>query len=87
MITARHYYALGVKVGKGFVGSLGNKIRGVRACRWNEKRFIIFQAVTLKRTCHVTTFLEILWRIWKRLDAWESGQYQMLVEETAHTCE
>ena len=35
---------------------------------------------------HVTTSQSICQRIDKRLDAWESGCHEMLVEETLRTC-
>ena len=46
------------------------------------ERFILFQTVTLQRAHHVTASRDIRRRIEKRLDAWETGSYGMLVEDT-----
>ena len=46
------------------------------------ERFIVFQTVALQRARHVTASRDIQMRIEKRLDAWEAGQFAMLVEDT-----
>ena len=48
--------------------------------------FIVFQNVILQRARHVTETQAIRWSIGKRLDGWEVGHYQILVEEMACTC-
>ena len=48
--------------------------------------FIVFQKVILQRARHVTETQAIRWSIGKRLDGWEVGHYQILVEEMACTC-
>ena len=63
------------------------KLRGVRERRWNTKIFIVSQALILQGARLVTGVQEIRQRIGKHLDAWEAGQHQMLVEETACTCD
>ena len=58
------------------------ELRGVLDRRWNSERFIVFQTVTIQRARHVTASRDIWGRIEKRLDAWEAGQFAMLVEDT-----
>ena len=58
------------------------ELRGVLDRRWKSERFIVFQTVALQRACHVTASRDIRRRIEKRLDAWETGQFAMLVEDT-----
>ena len=54
---------------------------------WNFDWSIVFQTVILQRACHVTTSHAIRRRIKKRLDAWETGRYGIIVEDTMRTCE
>ena len=68
------------------MNALVKELRGVRDRRWNSERFIIFQAVTLKRARHVTASRDIRCRIEKRLDDWEEGQHAMLVEDALCSC-
>ena len=65
---------------------LAKELRGVRDRRWNSKRFIVFQTVTLQRFRHVTESWDIRRRIKKRLDAWEEGKHAMLVEDALRSC-
>ena len=58
------------------------ELQGVRDRLWNSERFIVFQTVTLQRSCHVTASRDIRRRIDKRLDSWEAGSFAMLVEDT-----
>ena len=45
------------------------------------ERFIVFHTVALQRARHVTSSQDIRRRIETRLDAWEAGQFAMLVED------
>ena len=62
----RRYDAPSGKVGRRFVGMLGAELQGMRDCRWNLERFIVFQTVILQRACHVTASHAIRRRIKKR---------------------
>ena len=53
---------------------------------WNLEWFIVFQMVILQQSRYVTASQAICWRIKKRLDAWEAGCHEMLVEDTLFTC-
>ena len=64
------------------MNALAEELRGIRDRRWNSGRFIVFQTVTLQRARHVTASRDIRRRIERRLDAWEAGRYEMLVEDT-----
>ena len=86
LMPERRYDALVGKVGRRFARVLSGKLRGVRSCRWNVERFIVFQAVILKHVRHVTAYHAIRRRIRKNLDAWEVGHHQIMVKETAHKC-
>ena len=70
------------KVGRRYVNALADELRGICDRRWNLERFIVFQTVTLQRARNVTASRDIRRRIEQRLDAWEAGQYKMLVEDT-----
>ena len=64
------------------MNTLAEELRGIRDRRWNSERFIVFKTVTLQRARHVTASRYIRWRIERRLDEWEAGRYEMLVEDT-----
>ena len=74
------------RVGSCFVHALATKLTGVRKCRWNAERFVIFQTVILQCAWHTTKLYEIQKWIDRRLDAWEAGDHEMLVGDTARTC-
>ena len=81
VVPSRRYEAPSGKVGRRFVNALVGELRGFRDRRWNLERFIVFQTVTLQRARHVTASWDIRRWIDKRLDAWEAGQFAMLVED------
>ena len=54
VMPSRRYEAPCGKAGKRYVNVLAKELRGVRDRRWNSKRFIVFQTVTLQRFRHVT---------------------------------
>ena len=58
----------------------------MRDRRFNSEFFIVFQTVTLQRARHVTVYQDIRRQIEKRLNAWDAGQYAMLVEDTLWYC-
>ena len=70
------------KVGRRFVNILVREMRGVLDRQWNLERFIVFQTVAVQRARHVTAFQDIWRRIEKPRDAWEAGQFAMLVKDT-----
>ena len=86
VMPARQYKATTGKVGGLFVQSLTNNLRGVRACRWNTKWFIVFLMVILYHATQITAPHTIWRRIGKHLDAWEASHNQMLVAEIVCTC-
>ena len=76
------YDALSGKVGRRFIRTFNNNMRGVRDIRWKSEWFIVFQIVILKLVRHITVSHAIRRRIEKRFNAWEDGRYGMLVDET-----
>ena len=85
-MTARKYGTPGGKVRRIFVRDIRDELQGVHTCRWNADNFIVFKPVILRHAHNVTIDPEIRQRIGKRLDAWEKGQNQILVKDTAYTC-
>jgi hypothetical protein len=69
------------KVGKRFVQSLAEEWRGVRMRQWNSERPLIFCAVILSRKSNVIRAATIRETIEKRLDLWDAGSYDGLVQE------
>ena len=86
VMPSRCYDALSRRVGRRFVGTLGEDLRGVRYRLWNSERFIVFQTVILQQSQHVTASHAIRQRIEKRLDNWGEGKHSMLVEDSLCTC-
>ena len=82
VMPSRCYDAPSGKVGRRFVETLGEELKGVWDRRWNLGRFIVFQTVILQRSCHVTASQAILRRIENRLDVWGEGKHTVLVEDT-----
>ena len=48
VMLSRHYDMLSGRVGRRFVRTLGDELRGVRDRLWNSERFIVFQTVILQ---------------------------------------
>ena len=86
VIPSRRYDAPGGKVGRMFVGTLREEMKGVQDRQWNSERFIVFQTVILERVYHVTASQAIRRRIEKRLDGWGEGKHAVLVEDTLRSC-
>ena len=49
VITSRHYDTPSWKVGRRFVGTLGEQLQGVRDRLWNSEQFIVYQMVILQQ--------------------------------------
>jgi hypothetical protein len=75
------------KVGKRFLTLLTGELNGIRKRQWNAERFLIFQNVILQRERTVKRSRDIRQRLSRRMDAWELGKFQMLVEDTIRTKE
>ena len=69
-------------VGKRFVERVAEELKGIKARKWNSERFLVLQVVILQRSRDVKRSRDVRRRIAKRLDAWEKGQFTMLVEDT-----
>ena len=72
--------------GRRFFRTLRDDLREVWDRLLNLERFIVFQAVILQRSRHVTASHGIRQRIEKRLDAWEDSKHVMLIKNTLRTC-
>ena len=81
----RHYNLPNGKVGRRFLMLLTQELNGVRARHWNSERFIVFQLVVLQRCPQVSRAKDIGPRLTLRMDAWEKGNYAMLVQNTERT--
>ena len=79
VMPLRRYDAPSGKVGRRFVGSMREEMKGVLDRRWNSERFIVFETMILQRARHVTASKAIRRRIEKRLDALGEGKHAMLV--------
>ena len=62
-MPARRYDVPSGRVGRRLVQALSVKTTRIRKRRWNAKRFIVFQTVTLKLDQHITKSFEIRQRI------------------------
>jgi hypothetical protein len=69
------------KVGKRLITQLANEWAGVRERKWNSKRPIVFCAVVLNRKTDIISASSIRNMIESRLDMWDAGCYNELVEE------
>ena len=80
--TPKAYDVLRGAVGRHFLLTLIDLLDGVRLRKWNAERFIVFQLVILQRTRAVNRAKDIKHRLSWRLDAWDAGQFDMLVQAT-----
>ena len=55
------------------------ELDGIRGCKWNAERVIIFQTVTLQHVQLVTGTKHICAIIDDRLDSWNSGEFDELI--------
>ena len=58
------------------------ELNGIRTRKWNSEKFLAFQNVILQRVRTVKRARDIRQRLTRRMDAWEQGKFQMLVEDT-----
>ena len=54
VMPSRRYDVPSGRVGRRFVGMLGEELKGMWNRQWNLERLIVFQTVILQRACHVT---------------------------------
>ena len=62
-------------------------LKGIKSRKWNSERFLVLQVVILQRSQDVKRSRDVGRRIAKRLDAWEKGQFTMLVEDILRSME
>jgi hypothetical protein len=74
-------------VGKRFVERAAEELKGVKSRKWNSEKFIVFQLVVLQQSRDVKRSRDVRRQISRRLDAWEKGQFTMLVEDTLRSME
>jgi len=70
------------KVGRRFVATLAQEFAGVRQRKWNSERPLVFAAVILQTTQGTTRATDIRKRITQRMDLWDGGKYDALVDDT-----
>ena len=75
MMLAGRYYVPWRKVGRCFMRSLSNRLRGVKVYRWNVENFIVFQMVILQWVRYANEAQAIRRRIGKCLYAWEASHH------------
>jgi hypothetical protein len=64
---------------------LAKELEGIRSRKWNSERFIVFQMVILQRSKNVSKTGDIKRRLSKRMDSWEEGKIDMLVQDSERT--
>jgi hypothetical protein len=79
---SQRYDAPSGKVGRRFVESITTLLDGVQTRKWNAERFLLFQMVVMQRTRDVTRLRDIRKRIMLRMEDWEEGTFDMLVQTT-----
>ena len=68
--------------GKRFIRALDKELKGIKSRNWNSERVTIFTMVILQKNREVKRAKDIKNRISHRLDSWERGDYDMLVQTT-----
>ena len=61
---------------------LVREIAGLRNREWNSERFLVFPAVILQTTLGTTRARDIRKRLTQRMDRWDKGKYDTLVDDT-----
>ena len=84
-LPSQRYNAPGGSVGRRFVRMLTEEMRGIHSRKHNSEKYIVFQIVILQKSKMVTASGDIKRRIGKRMDSWEAGKFDMLVQETERT--
>jgi hypothetical protein len=69
-------------VGKRFIEMVSDSLEAILARKWNAEKFIVFSLVILQRSRNVRQSKDIRARISRRMDAWEEGKFDMLVQDT-----
>jgi hypothetical protein len=72
-------------VGRRFVRMLTEELKGIKSRKWNSEKFLVFQMVILQRSKEVSGAGNIKRRLTRRMDAWEKGKFDMLVQDTERT--
>ena len=73
------------RVGSRFVGLLAKELRAVRERHHNSERPMMLAAAVLRRDHNITRAADIRRRISQRLDLWEEGKVEALVEDAVAT--
>ena len=81
-LASLRYQVPSGKVGRRFLTIFTQELRGVRTRRWNSERPLVFVAVTLQSTPGVRRSADIRQRLTQRMDLWEQGYHQALVDDT-----
>ena len=87
VLPQRRYSVPKGAVGRRFVDLLASELEGVKERTWNAERFLVFTMVVLQRTPAVKRATDIRARLQSRMDAWEEGKFDMLVQSTVRTAE
>jgi hypothetical protein len=78
---------LPVPLENGSIERVVEGLKGIKSRKWNSERFLVLQVVILQRSQDVKRSRDVGRRIAKRLDAWEKGQFTMLVEDILRSME
>jgi hypothetical protein len=83
----QRYDAPNGPVGHRLVETMTSLLEGVRSRKWNSECFLMFQIVVLQQTREVTQARDIKKRLKWRMDAWDEGNFTMLVQTTERDME
>ena len=64
------------------MNNLAREIAGVRQRKWNSERFLVYSAVILQTTPGTMRAQDIRKRLTQRMDLWDQGRYDTLVDAT-----
>jgi hypothetical protein len=82
ILPTQRYAAPKGAVGKRFVTLLATELAGIVQRKWNSERFLVFQSVILQKAKGVRGSGAIRARITNRLNSWEEGKFDMLVQDS-----
>ena len=74
-------------VGRRFVSTLAEIMKGIKARKSNSEKLIVFILVVLQRDRDIKTTRDIRKRLTNRMDAWKDNKYEALVQDTISSCE
>ena len=80
-LTPKHYSVPSGRVGRRFVGSLATEFQGVEDRLWNSEKALVFVSVVLQTTPHVRKAKDIRRRLEQRMDLWDKGHFEALVDD------